>query len=189
MIAATIAAPASIASPRCPTLAPASAWVWQTPASGTLRTNNNGTATARTAPNGAEFWVTHEAAAGTGDVTIRVSTTLNVRAGQTYRFQTSFGSNYGNLNQATSTRSTVRLDVGPTPTTLFRGSTRPSTGFTTIPNNPGYTHTSRGTAAPTYTAATTGTITVAYVFTMTATNANSPAGDDISITPPTIVCL
>ncbi|MBF4549479.1 hypothetical protein [Pseudoclavibacter sp. VKM Ac-2888] len=83
----------------------------------------------------------------------------------------------------------MRLDVGPTPSTLFRGSTRPFTGFTTIPNNPGYTHTNRGTAGPTYTATATGTITVAYVFTMTATTATAPAGDDISITPPQIICL
>lgn len=189
VIAVAVATPLAAASEVfvCPVLAPAGTWTWQVPVSGTLRTGNNGQAAVRNGAHGQEFYVSHEAAASTGSVVIRVSTVLEVVAGHTYDFSFFFGANYGNLVESTSVRSAVRLDVGTT--TLFNGSTRPLAGNTLIPNNTtasGYQN--YGSTTRAFTATTSEMITVAYVFVMTATTAAVPAGDDIAITLPVITC-
>ncbi|MBF4549478.1 hypothetical protein [Pseudoclavibacter sp. VKM Ac-2888] len=187
VVAMAAAAPLAAASTTvCPTLPALSTWTRQFPVSGTPGLGSAGT---RNGSRGEELFVTAEAAPDTGNLVIRFSTTMNVVAGRTYNFNFSYGSNYGNLQQATSTRAAVRLDVGPAPTTLFNGSSRALAGNTTIPNNPSTTYTNYGSSNPAYTATTTGSITVAYVFVMTATNTTTAARtDDIGITRPIITC-
>lgn len=185
IVAAATVAPLATASPICPTLPPISTWARQVPVSGTIVA---GSAGYRTGPRGEELYVTAEGAPGTGNVVLRFSTTFNAVAGTTYNFNFSYGSNYGNLDQPTSTRAAVRLDVGPAPTTLFNGSSRPLAGNTTLPNNPNSTYTNYGSSNPAYTATTSGPITVAYVFVMTGTSATQFRTDDIAVTRPVITC-
>lgn len=188
VVAAAVATPLAAASAAiCPALAPASAWTWQVPATGTLRTQVNGQASARTGANGGELYVSHEAQPGTGAMTITASTTLAVVAGTTYDLSFFFGSNYGGLNTAVSTRSAVSLTVDGA--NLFWGSTRPIAGNTTIPNNTaasGYTN--YGSTTASFSADATETIVVTYTFVSTATSATQPNGDDIAITVPVITC-
>ncbi|PPF94244.1 hypothetical protein C5E13_18460 [Pseudoclavibacter sp. RFBI4] len=187
VVAMAAAAPVAAASTTvCPTLPALSTWTRQFPVSGTPGLGSAGT---RNGARGEELYVTAEAAPNTGNLVIRFSTTMNVVAGTTYNFNFSYGSNYGNFNQATSTRAAVRLDVGPNPTTIFNGSSRALAGNTTLPNNTGNPYTNYGNSNPSFTATTTGSITVAYVFVMTPT---TPTGtvrtDDIAITRPIITC-
>lgn len=169
VIALGALAPAYAASPvPCPQLPTPSSWT--TTVSGTLGPDSSGGyGWNATAPY--RFDVYRDNGSTTAPLTITTSTTLAVRSGVTYTLNTPIYWGYGNGVAAQSTAQSVSLTFGPQ--NVFTATTR--SGQLSTPGNTAI--------ASSYTAGTTGNITVTLTFTVTARGSRA-ANDDIILTMP-----
>lgn len=174
VVAVAVAAPLAAASVQpCPTLAPVSDWVYDTPGgligSGATNTNNQLVFTAEAASTDAyEFF----------------DTTFDAVAGETYTFSYQAFGSLGDQTRTTSQRIAARVSFNGTQAGPTIGTVTPEYGEEQIsmdPNAPS-THT------VTWTATTSGPVVLRFLFIINARDAGKTHNDNLVVRNPMLTC-